>query len=421
MASSTAPRPKGTGSVWEDKVRGRWVGTYEAGWTARGTRRRRKVYAKTERLVKAKLIAAMRAEQVADDAATTRPTVKRWAEQWLDLKRDRHRPSTWATNRSAITKWVVPTIGHKRLDRLTPGDIRAVMTAILAAGGAPASARRAQAVLEKMLRDARTEGHTVPERVLDVEGPEAAETDRDAIPIPDALALLAAAADDRLASRWVAAFLQGMRQAECLGLTWDCVDLDERTIDVSWQLKALPYNVPRDRSSGFRVPVGFTAKPVRGALHLVRPKTARGRRVIPIVPWFADALTRWRDDETARLAELGRDWPSHGLVWPREDGNPRTDHDDRADWYALQDRAQVACVDGEAGRRYLLHEGRHTTATLLRMGGASDETITAVMGHASILSTKAYLHVNNRATREAMGKVAASLGLVAQQIEGPTS
>src|SRR5690606_40016384 len=55
-------------------------------------------------------------------------------------------------------------------------------------------------------------------------------------------------------SRWIAALLQGMRPAECRGLTWDAVDLDSGSIDVSWQMKPLPYKIPRDRASGFRVP-----------------------------------------------------------------------------------------------------------------------------------------------------------------------
>ena len=396
------PRPKGTGSVYEDKARGRWVGTYEAGWTAQGTRRRRKVYGKTEAAAKRELVAAMRKVQTNDATTTGRPTVKRWAETWLDTTRRTLRPTTWATNRSTVTVWIVPTIGHKRIDTLTPGDVRSVTRAILDAPRSPATARRAQAVLEKMLRDARSEGHSVPERVLDVVGPAAAENDRDAISLPHARALLDASTGTPDESRWLAAFAQGMRQAECLGLTWDAVDLDAGIIDVSWQLKALPYLVARDRSSGFRVPDGYAARQVRRSMHLVRPKTAHGQRLIPMVPLVAASLLAWRQVAPPNPA---------GLVWPRPDGTPRTDADDRAAWYALQDRAQVARVDGGQGRRYALHEARHTTAMLLRSAGAEDETITAILGHATILSTRAYLHATESGRVAAMVDVAARLGI----------
>lgn len=403
MASEKQRRPHGTGSVYYDAERDRWVGSIELGWTSRGTRRRKRVIAATEKGARAKLLAALRSADETEAAVVGgKPTVRTWAEQWLEITKAKLRPSTWATNRSCVNLWVIPTIGHKRLDTLTPADVRAVSRAILAAGRAQSTAVRAQAVLERMLREAIMEGHSVPQRVLMVDGPTAGETDRDAIPLPDALAILAAASTRPDASRWVAALLQGMRPAECLGLTWKSVDLDNGVIDVSWQLKALPYNVKRDRSSGFRVPDGFTARQLDGALHLVRPKTKSGHRVIPLVPWMTAALTAWKE-----VAPPSK----HGLVWPRADGRPQTDTADREAWVELVDAAQVAMVEDTQGRRYALYEARHTTATLLREAGVDDQTITALIGHASILSTKAYLHTSVTRTRAALTGLADKLGL----------
>lgn len=406
-----ARRPHGTGSVYYDAHRGRWVGTYEAGWTTRGTRRRRKVSGRTETEARRKLRDAIRKADTEQATTGARPTVKRWADAWLEITERHHRPSTWATNRSTINRWVIPTIGHKRLDLLTPGDIRAVTSAMLDAGLAPASARRAQVVLEKMLKDAIDEGHNVPQRALMVDGPAAGENDRDAIPLPDAAALLAAAKGLPDESRWVAAFLQGTRPAEARGLTWDLIDLDREIVgpdggkvpdpmmDVSWQLKPLPYRVPYDRTSGFRVPTGYTARQVKGALHLVRPKTRLGQRIIPLVPWMVNSLRAWQEQAP----------PSpHGLVWPGSDGEPRTDREDRDAFRALQDAAGVR---HPSGRYYALYEARHTTATLLREAGVDDQTITAIMGHASILSTKAYLHTSDARTRAAVEGLAERLGL----------
>lgn len=65
-----------------------------------------------------------------------------------------------------------------------------------------------------------------------------------------------------------------MRQAECLGLTWDAVDLDNGTLDVSWQLQALPW---QDRTRGaFRVPAGFFARHLTGSYHLSAPRLLPG-------------------------------------------------------------------------------------------------------------------------------------------------
>jgi len=387
--------------VHYDKDRGSWVGVYEAGWTPRGTRRRRKVTGRTEREARRRLLEAQR--QPETPTTTHRPTVRTWAEQWLTITQSLVRPTTWTNNSSAVRRWIIPTIGHRRLDLLTPADVRAVTRAILDAGRVPSTAQRAQVVLEKMLRDAIVEGHQVPQRVLMVEGPAGADSDRDAIELPDALAILAVASQRPDASRWVAAFLQAIRPAEALGLTWPMVDFDNHRIEIAWQLKALPYKIARDRSSGFRIPTGYTVRQLDGALHLVPLKTASGRRVIPMVPWMESALLAWR-----KVCP-----PSpHQLVWPRPDGRPGLDSLDRAAWVQIVDEARVARVDDDgAGRRYDLYEARHTTATLLSEAGVDDETIIEIMGHSSILSTKAYLHTTSTRTREALNAVAKRLGL----------
>ncbi len=430
MAAKTR-RPHGTGSVYQahdhetcpplvdgpagddgkptrvradHKCQGRWMGSVELGWNAKGIRRRKRVVGVSEKAVRAKIKEALRTFSEDDDAVVgAKPTVRTWAEQWLQNTVSRLRPTSWATNRSCVNLWIIPTIGHRRLEALTPADIRSVTRAIITAGRKPSTAQRTQVVLEKMLRDALLEGHKVPQRALMVEAPSRGESDRDAIELPDALAILAVASARPDASRWVAAFLQALRPAEALGLCWSLVNFDDHEMEISWQLKALPYNVPRDRSSGFRVPDGYVARRLDGALHLVRPKTTAGKRVIPMVPWMESALLAWR--------EICPTSP-HGLVWPRPDGRPGLDSLDRAGWATIVDAARVARVDEDGrGRRYELYEARHTTATLLREAGVDDETITAIMGHSTILSSKAYMHTSSKRTRAALNDLAATLGL----------
>lgn len=409
--SLMARRSHGTGSVYYDEPRDRWVGSVELGWTAKGTRRRKRVVARTEREAKVKIRNLLRTAEASEAAIVGgKPTVRTWAEQWLDITQDTLRPTSWANNRSAVRRWIIPTIGHRRLDTLTPGDVRAVTRAILAAGSRESTAQRHYAVLMTMLRAAALEGHRVPQHVLLVEGVGAGETDRNAIPLADALDILAVASQRPDASRWVAAFLQAMRPAEALGLTWAHVHFDTHEIDLSWQLKALPYKVLRDRDSGFRVPRGYTARRLSGALHLVRPKTASGLRVIPMVPWMESALLAWQEVAPAS---------PHSLVWPRPDGRPQPDVADRQEWVSICDTAQVASVDGDGqGRRYALYEARHTAATLLRESGVDEETIIAIMGHSSVLSTRAYLHTSTARTRAALEQVAARLGLTQQDGDG---
>ena len=100
------------------------------------------------------------------------------------------RPSSYATARSAVRLWVIPTIGHKRVANLTPGDVRAVAQAQRTAGRSSSTELRTHSVLVTMLKAAMMEGHPVHPRVLGVKPPTKAISDRDAMTVEQALALL---------------------------------------------------------------------------------------------------------------------------------------------------------------------------------------------------------------------------------------
>lgn len=404
-----ARRQYGSGGL-RQRDDGKWVGTIEAGYTPRGTRRRVSVVAATEAEAKRKMKDKQRAIDQDGAAPTTgRATVKSWSDTWLAAHATRVRPSTYTTDAGAVRKWIVPTIGPKRLDTLTPGDMRAVHVAIRKAGRSSTTARQAHWVLIGMLKAALLEGHRVPPNVLLVHAPTRAASDRDAIPLDDAKRILQEAAKGN-GARWVMALLQGMRQAEVLGLTWDAVDLDKGTVDISWQLQSLPY---LDRKAGtFRVPDGHEARHLTHAYHLTRPKTNSGQRIIPLVPWTVAALRAWRED-----GWTDNPW---GLLWTGIDDRwgdarvkPLRGTVDRDAWTDLQERAKVRHA---SGRLYTLHEARHTTATLLLELGVDPKTIEAIMGHSSILVTRGYQHVSQALARTAMEDMAERLGL--PEIEG---
>lgn len=396
-------RRKGTGSIYQNS-RGQWVASIEAGWTERGTRRRLTLKARTESEVRARLAEARRriaSEGLVTSFATI--TVKRWADQWLARRQRIVRPGTYVSDRSAVNRWIVPTLGYFRLDALAPAEIRKVASAQEDAGLALPTMQRTHAVLGKILADAVAEGYQVSQRARETGGPGVGPSSRQALSIDDAMRILAAVATRPDASRWVAALVEGLRPAEALGLTWDMVDLDAATMTLAWQLKALPYVERRTPASGFRVPRGFESRHLAGAYHLVRPKTRAGIRVVPTVPWLADALAAWR----TRVPSS-----PFNLVWPRSDGSPRSAEFDRAQWYEIVDQAGVTVTlpDGET-RRPLLYEARHTAATLLLANGIDETTIKAVLGHSSVLSTQSYLHTDRTRTRAALAASASLLGL----------
>lgn len=383
-------RPHGTGSISQRKD-GLWVARVDAGWTAQGTRRRVTVSSKSKSECQRKLKELQRKMAAGDVPApkSARVTVKAWALTWLPRHAANVRPTTYTTDAGTIRKWIVPTLGHRRLADLTPGDLRALRDAITSEGRSTTTALHAHKILVKMLKDARIEGHSVPERIMDVPKPGKAANDRNAIPVDQALRILDVATKRPDATRWVSAIIQGNRQGETLGLTWDRVDLERDLTDVSWQLQWLG----KDHTT----PDGWEARHLTGRAWLTRPKTSASRRAIPLVPWMKAALF------TERQTWRENPW---GLVWTDEDGLPIRDDKDREAWREIQTAAKVA---HPSGRPWHLHEMRHATATLLIEQGVDRSIVEAIMGHTVLVES--YLHVGMDATRKALEGVAERLAL----------
>jgi integrase len=391
-------RDYGSGSVYQT-ADGYWRGSVSRGYTESGGRKRITVTAKTKAEATRRLRDKIRElEAGASASLSARTTVKAWVDEWLPIVERTQRPNTMTATRSAVTRWIVPTIGHQRLNELAPPHVRAVSDAIRRAGLSSSTQRRAHSVLMTLLKAAQAEGHAVPANALAVKAPVPAVNDRTSMQPDEAVAVLAQAATIPQGSRWVAALLNGVRQGEALGLTWKNVDFEHNELILAWQVQPLPYRVARDRSSGFRVPDAYEARQLSGRLHLVRPKSRRGYRVLPMVPWMRSALLAWRDECPAS---------PHGLVWPLLDGRPTPSKVDDEEWYALQDAADV---HHPAGRFYTNHETRHTTATLLALAGVDRAIIETILGQSKLVDS--YLHVRRSPqVAEALGQVASRLAL----------
>lgn len=415
MATSKR-RGYGEGSIYQRASDGLWVATTEAGWNANGTRRRVQVTAKTRpevvRKIKHRKAALDRGEVTAQGADRT--TVKQWVERYLELRRLPPKPLSpkgWNAAASPMRRWVIPTVGHKRLAGLTPADLRAVAQAQFDAGLKTSTADATQRALMTALNRAVKEGLTVPQQVLKADRPGMGESDRLDVPLEHALACLAVAESLPHGLRWALTLLYGTRQGETLGLIErdpltgeDLVDFEAGVIRLAWQLDTLKYKVRGKPSAGFEIPRDYVAVHLRDSYHLVRPKSKAGVRVLPMPDPIADAMRAWLK------VRPENPW---GLVFPTANGRPSNDKNDRTEWWAIQ---CTAGVGHPGGRWWHIHECRNLAATQLDEVGASDNVITSMMGHASILTSRGYMTAHLDAKRAAVERVAERLGLASRDL-----
>lgn len=365
------------------KCTGPWIGSFDAGWTERGTRRRPTVQAATEALVKKKLRDKMREYDRTGEVTSDRITVKQWGDEYLALRVTEVRPNSYAAIRTAVRKWIVPTVGRKRVADLTPADIRAIDTAMYAAGCKTGHVHDIRGKLVTMLRRAEAEGHRVSPRLYTVKRPGQVSSDRMPLTVEATVKCLLQASELEHGIRWVLALVYGARLEETLGLTEDALDFEAKIIRLDWQLQRVPYLDSKNHALGFRVPQDYEMTQLHRSYHLVRPKTQSSRRDLPMHPVIEDALRAWLPQRPESKCLNGA-----RLVFPNARGLPKNDEEDRQEWWDLQEAAGVRHPKGE--RYYHIHECRNFAATQAGETDASDAAVTSLFGHASIKTTRGY-------------------------------
>lgn len=390
-------RTKGDGSLFK-RADGYWIGRVELPST--DGKRRYKTVSSRDRNTAIQRLKKLRADVDAGRIAiTANTTVARWLERWLkDIHGPELRPTTFRDYRATIDLHITPHIGSKKLDKLTPEDVRQMHKAITSSR----SAQKAHIVLQRALKDAVAEGMLVRNVAAVVRKPRHVTTQRDPLTASQAKQLLRSAIDtaDPWATRWAAALLLGARQGEILGLQW--ARIEGGLADLAWQLQ----QVQQAHGCGDRhgdgtwpcgkqrvgfcperrwdLPRGFDHQILHRSLALTKPKTKAGTRIVPIpAPLWAMLEQHLRGDVNP-----------HDLVWHHPDGRPLNPRDDYKNWQRALETAGLPAAP--------LHVARHTTATLLLEAGVPEDIRMQILGHSSVTATRGYAHIDQTLARQAM-------------------
>jgi integrase len=215
------------------------------------------------------------------------PALGQWLERYLnEVAASSVRPSTLRRYRQELRLYIAPALGKVPLDKLTPSQVSDFYRSQLR-HLSPGSVRRLDALLRRSLGVA-VRWQLIPwNPVTAVDAPSLTSVEVHPFDAREARLFLAAASGDRFEARWLIGISLGLRQGEVLGLAWRDVDLDQRVLAVRQTLQYRP-------GEGF---------------HLVPPKTARSRRIVPLPDVVVEALKLRREQqETDRLAAGAEFW-----------------------------------------------------------------------------------------------------------------
>jgi integrase len=287
--------------------------------------------------------------------------------------------STFKRYMSLTKHHINPVLGDYELRKVTPRLINSLLATMRDSGQSIRSQQQARAVLSIALTEAEFQNLIAENPIRKVKNPQGKSKEISPLTLEEVKRLLSTYKLTYLSARLHIALLCGLRQGEALGLRWQDLDLELGTLKVQTQIQ-LVNNLPV-----------FT-----------RLKTDRSYRTLILTDETITALGHHKELLNGWMLKKGEEWISHNLVFPQEDGSPRSPKTDYAEWQ----KALRLC--GIAPKR--LHDARHTAATLMYSQSVGIETISRALGHSSsAITSRLYVHSSEEPLRKAAELISVAL------------
>jgi integrase len=362
------------GSIYRTKD-GRWRGAVTIGYVA-GKPKRKYVSGDTRAEVSAKLTEALRNKDRGLPAIPEKQTLGEFLMHWLENRvRTTVRPSTFAGYESHVRVYLVPCLGHIRLVQLSPQHVQQFLNDRVQDGLSTATIQRIRATLRKALADAQRWDLVARNAAALASPPPSKRPKIRPISASEAMALIEHVRGHRHEALVITALGAGLRMGEILGLRWEDVDFEGRTLTVAHALQR-----------------------VDGQLVLVPPKSQHSRRTIPLAATVVTALAAHRACQDEVRLVLESEWDERDFVFTTRMGKPLIGSN------VLHEFQSILAAAGLP--RYRFHDLRHAFASFLLAQGVSMYMVKEILGHSQIaLTIDTYAHLSPETKREASDRM----------------
>lgn len=322
-------------------------------------------------------------------------TVDAWFNRWLKDVVGNRAPNTLRNYRERYEHNVQPFIGSMLLRDVKPMDCQMILNA-MESDYAGSTIRQTYMTMGTFFKSAKDNGfidrhpmdgvrYTKPVRAVD---------DIHFLTVDEQKRFLEAAKGSHNYAQYALILETGLRTGEMIGLTWDAIDWEKRTLTVN---KTLEFRYKQDE---------WRAGP---------PKTESSYRTIPLTDTAYDILreiynTREYRNESKDLSTIltfmdrktgqKRKLVMRDLVFINwRTGMPAKNSSYDTHLYKLCDEAGI--------KRFCMHALRHTYATRAIESGMQPKVLQKLLGHASSKTTMdRYVHVTDDSMQKAVAQFA---------------
>ena len=368
-AGSIRQRPDGT---WEARVT---VGTDPG----TGKSIRKSLYGKTQKDVRQKMTAMQQAIDSGTYQEPNKTTVTEWLDEWMKtFCAVKVKPLTYSSYEVAIKNHIKPAIGAVKLQAVKGVHVQKLYNGMTAAGLSAKTVKNTAAILHKAFSMAQKQGLIQGNPCDAAELPKAVKAEIKPLTDAEIPLFLAAIESHPMRNAYALCLFAGLREGECLGLSWGQIDLEARRITISQQLQ---HEKKKD-----------------GKYYIATTKNSKPRQIEPPEIAFQYLRAERLRQMENRLA-AGPLWDNpHDLVFTNQTGGNLA-----ISTFYKTFKSIVASIGRPDARP---HDLRHTAATVAIAAGADIKSVQDLLGHATASFTlNVYAHTSDRMKKDTAARM----------------
>ena len=238
MPRKSTRNAQGGGTI-RQRANGLWEARYTVGRDpGTGKQIQRSIYGTTQKEVRQKLAQITASIDKGTYQAPNKITVGAWMEEWLTtFCENKVKPLTLQSYRASIRNHILPAIGAIEVQAVKGTHIQRLYNSMTQAGLSGKTVKNTSAIMHKAFSVALKQGIIAANPCDAAELPKAERKEIRPLADDEIPLFLSAIDSSPMRNAYALCLFAGLREGECLGLSWEQVDFEKGRITISQQLQ----------------------------------------------------------------------------------------------------------------------------------------------------------------------------------------